>query len=215
MKKKLFSNGLLYVILDKQAADSLNLDIFNLAEKLAGSDLDLVQLRAKKINDFEFLRLAKKLSLLFKKYKKPLIINDRSDLAYLTKSAGLHLGKSDIPETEARKLLGRGRIIGRTIHHLKELGGIDQNSVDYLALGPFFNSKTKQNNRPPLKSDEIEQITAKTEKILFAIGGINRYNIGSVLRYGIKNIAVSSAILSSPTPSHEIKEIKKCLKKAS
>jgi thiamine-phosphate pyrophosphorylase len=215
LKKKLLSNGLLYLILDKQATDNLNIDIFNLAKELASSDLDLIQLRAKKINDFEFLKLAKKLSFLFKKNKKLFIINDRLDIACLANADGLHLGESDIPVAEAKKLLDKDKIIGRTIHHLKELESINQNSVDYLALGPFFSSKTKQNNRLPLKNNEIKQITAKTKKVLFAIGGINRYNVVSVLKHGIKNIAVSSAILSSFNPVYEIKEIKKCLKKVS
>ncbi|MCF7869825.1 MAG: thiamine phosphate synthase [Candidatus Omnitrophica bacterium] len=215
MKKKLPSNGLLYLILDKQAADSLGIDILNLAKELAGSDLDLIQLRAKKIDDFEFLKLAKKLSPLFKKNKKLFIINDRPDLAYLSRASGLHLGNSDIPIKDAKTLLKKGKIIGKTIHCLKELKNTDQAAVNYLALGPFFKSKTKTNNRPPLRKNEIIQITKKTKKVLFAIGGINRYNVGSVLRYGIKNIAVSSAILSSSNPIYEIKEIKKCLKKAS
>ncbi|MCF7873697.1 MAG: thiamine phosphate synthase [Candidatus Omnitrophica bacterium] len=215
LKKKLSSNGLLYLILDKQAADKLNIGIVNLAKKLASSSLDLVQLRVKKNNDFEFLKLAKELSDLFKKNKKIFLVNDRVDIACLAKTDGLHLGKTDIPVAEAKRLLNKDKIIGRTIHHLKELESIDQNSVDYLALGPFYNSKTKQNNRPPLKNNEIKQITAKAKKVLFAIGGINRYNIGSVLKHKIKNVVVSSAILSSPNPFDEIKEIKKCLKKVS
>jgi thiamine-phosphate pyrophosphorylase len=215
LKKKLFSNGLLYLILDKQAADSLSINIFDLAKELANSELDLIQLRAKKINDFKFLRLAKKLSLLFKKNKKIFIINDRPDLAYLSKASGLHLGSSDIPAKDARILLKKRKIIGKTIHCLKELQDTDQTNVDYLALGPFFKSKTKTNNRSPLSKNEIIQITKITKKVLFAIGGINRYNIDSVLKYNIKNIAVSSAILSSSNPIQEIKEIKKCLKKAS
>ncbi|MCF7887088.1 MAG: thiamine phosphate synthase [Candidatus Omnitrophica bacterium] len=215
MKKKLFSNGLLYLILDKQTADSFSIDIFDFAKKLAGSDLDLIQLRAKKINDFEFLKLAKKLSLLFKKNKKLFIINDRPDLACLSNASGLHLGSSDIPIKDARILLKKRKIIGKTIHCLKELRNTDLSALDYFALGPFFKSKTKTNNRHPLSKSEIIQITKKTKKVLFAIGGINRYNVDSVLRYGIKNIAVSSAILSSSNPIGEIKEIKKCLKKVS
>lgn len=215
LKKKLSSTGLLYLIIDKQIADRHNKNILNLAKKLANSSLDLVQLRAKNITDLDFLNLAKKLVPIFKKSKKPFIINDRADIAYFSGASGLHLGNSDMPIKAARKLLKRKKTIGKTIHCLKELKNTDQTTVDYLALGPFFKSKTKTNNRAPLSENEIIQITKITKKVLFAIGGINRYNIDSVLRYGIKNIAVSSAILSSSNPIQEIREIKKCLKKAS
>ncbi len=176
--------------------------------------MDLIQLRAKRINDSEFLGLAKELFSLFKKAQKPFLVNDRADIACLIKADGLHLGKSDLPESEARTLTGEQAILGKTIHTLDDLRQTNQNIIDYLGVGPFFASKTKQNNRPPLRKNEISQIIAKTKKVTFAIGGINRYNIGSVLKYRIKNVALASAVLASPAPRKEIEEIKKCLKKA-
>ncbi len=215
LKKKLSSTGLLYLIIDKQIVDRHNKNILDLAKELAGSPLDLVQLRAKNITDLDFLNLAKKLAPIFKKAKKLFIINDRADIAYLSKANGLHLGNSDIPLSEARKLIGSKMILGKTIHSLKELKNSDQIKLDYLGLGPFFRSKTKKNNRLPLKDNEIKQLTAKSKKVTFAIGGINRYNINSVLKYNIKNIAISSAIITAINPQQKIKEIKKCLKKVS
>jgi thiamine-phosphate pyrophosphorylase len=175
----------------------------------------LIQLRAKNSNDFEFLSLAKKLSRLFKKAKKSFIINDRPDIAYLADADGLHLGQSDMPVNDAKKIIGEKKVLGKTIHCLKELINTNQSQIDYLGVGPFFTSKTKKNNRIPLKNIEIKQMVAKSKKVIFAIGGITRYNVDSVLKYNIKNIAVSSAILLSSNPSQEIEEIKKCLKKVS
>ncbi|MCF7892760.1 MAG: thiamine phosphate synthase [Candidatus Omnitrophica bacterium] len=215
MKKKLSSNGLLYLILDTQIADSSNRNILSLANELSKTSLDLIQLRAKNTNDSDFLSLAKRLSCLFKKTKKYFIINDRADIASLADADGLHLGQYDIPLNEAKKIIGERKTFGKTIHSLKELINTDQNRIDYLGVGPFFASKTKKNNRKPLKKNEIKQITAKSKKVIFAIGGITRYNIDSVLKHGIKNVAVSSAVLLSSNPYQEIEEIKKCLKKAS
>ncbi|MCF7870533.1 MAG: thiamine phosphate synthase [Candidatus Omnitrophica bacterium] len=215
MKKKLSSNGLLYLILDTQIADSSNRNILSLANELSKTSLDLIQLRAKNTNDSDFLSLAKRLSCLFKKTKKYFIINDRADIASLADADGLHLGQYDIPLNEAKKIIGERKTFGKTIHSLKELINTDQNRIDYLGVGPFFASKTKKNNRKPLKKNEIKQITAKSKKVMFAIGGITRYNIDSVLKHGIKNVAISSAVLLSSNPYQEIEEIKKCLKKAS
>jgi thiamine-phosphate pyrophosphorylase len=215
LKKKLSSNGLLYLILDKQITDRNNKNILKLARELSKTRLDLIQLRAKNSNDFEFLSLAKKLSRLFKKAKKSFIINDRPDIAYLADADGLHLGQSDMPVNDAKKIIGEKKVLGKTIHCLKELINTNQSQIDYLGVGPFFTSKTKKNNRIPLKNIEIKQMVAKSKKVIFAIGGITRYNVDSVLKYNIKNIAVSSAILLSSNPSQEIEEIKKCLKKVS
>lgn len=215
LKKKFSSNGLLYVIIDKQVVDSQNKNIIDLAKELAQSSIDLIQLRAKKITDADFFDLAKRLKRLFKKVKKPLIINDRADIAHLSKADGLHLGSADIPLEEARKLIGPQKILGKTIHSFDELKETAQKKIDYLALGPFFESKTKKNNRFPLKSNEVEQLVSQSKKVIFAIGGINRYNMSSVLKYNIKNIVVSSAIIASENPNKKIKEIKKCLKKVS
>ncbi|MCF7874694.1 MAG: thiamine phosphate synthase [Candidatus Omnitrophica bacterium] len=215
MRKKLSSNGLLYLIIDKQITDRNNKNLLKLAEDLSKTPLDLIQLRAKDSNDFDFLSLAKKLSRLFKKAKKSFIVNDRPDIAYLAEADGLHLGQSDIPVNEAKKIIGEEKVLGKTIHCLKELINTNQNQIDYLGIGPFFASKTKKNNRNPLKNNEIKQMLAKSKKVIFAIGGITRYNIDSVLKYNIKNVAVSSAVLLSPNPGQEIKEIKKCLKKVS
>lgn len=171
-------------------------------------------MRAKNSQDKNFLSLAKKISFLAKKKKKIFIINDRADIARLSGANGIHIGSSDIDEEGARKLLGKDSIIGKTIHNQNDFKETKLNLIDYLSLGPFFKSKTKQVNRPPLQKSEIKKIVFQNKKLLFAIGGINRYNVGSVLEYGIKNIALSSAVLSSARPLSEIKELKKCLKKA-
>lgn len=214
-KKKLSSNGLLYAIIDKKAIEKNKLNIVNLAAKLGESAVDLVQLRAKNTTDADFLQLAKRLAGLFKLKKKIFIINDRADIAFLAKANGLHVGVKDISETEARFLLGQKMILGKTIHNLTELQSTRQEEINYLSLGPFFLSKTKKKNRKPLTRPEIKKIIKKTDKVLFAIGGINRYNMASVLAYGIKNLAVSKAITSSLCLEKKINEFKQCLKKVS
>lgn len=213
LKKKLSASGLLYVVIDKEIVDTFKINILDFSEELANSPADLIQLRAKKMADSEFLTLAKKLALLFKRKKKTFIVNDRADIALLAGADGLHLGSFDIPQEDARRLIGQKLLLGKTINNLTELKKTDQKKIDYLSLGPLFLSQTKMPNRTPLKKQEIENILGKNKKVIFAIGGINRYNVGSVLEYGITNIAVSSAIISAIQPKKEVESLKKCLKK--
>ncbi len=215
MKKKLLLNGLLYVIIDKETTERLNKDIIKVAKEVVDSQADLVQLRAKGIEKTELLDLAGKFSSLFKKTEKIFIVNDSANVACNVKANGLHIGSFDLNQKEARTLIGEDAILGKTIHTLQELKNTSQDEVDYLSFGPFFFTKTKQPNRLPLNDKEIKQMVAKSKKVMFAIGGINRYNVESILRYRIKNIAVSSAILKSASIQKEIRIIKKCLRKAS
>lgn len=216
-KKQLSKNGLLYVILDKEVIDKAGNNIFSLADKLASYGVDLIQLRAKNINDRELLLLAKRLTQIINKRKKLFIVNDRADIAHLAGSGGLHLGEKDISANQARKLLGKKILIGRTIHHQKELKNI-QPEIDYVSFGPAFATKTKP-NLTPLTLSELKFLISKgkklNKKLIFAIGGINLYNIESLLKSGIKNVAVCRDILESKNLKTIVKKYKKCLEKAS
>lgn len=213
-KRKPSRNGLLYVILDKEVIDKAEANIFSLADKLAHFGVDIIQLRAKGISDKEYLCLAKKLSKIIRKRKKLFIVNDRADITYLSNASGLHLGEGDVSVKEARKILGKQVIIGKTIHSLKELKNLSKIGLDYISLGPAFKTKTKPSLKP-LTSKKLKTMIVKSGKLIFAIGGITQYNIESLLESGIKNFAICRDILLANNLETIIKKYRKCLKKAS
>ena len=213
-RRKFSRNGLLYVILDKEVIDKAGANIFSLADKLAHFGVDILQLRAKGISDKEYLCLAKKLSKIIRKRKKLFIVNDRADIAYLSNASGLHLGEGDLSAKEARKILGKQVIIGKTIHSLKKLENLRETGVDYISVGPAFKTKTKPGLKP-LTSKKLKAMISKSGKLIFAIGGITQYNIASLLESGIKNLAICRDILLAKNLKTRIKKYKKCLKKAS
>jgi len=219
-KRKFSKNGLLYVILDKEVTDKAKINIFLLAEKLAYFGVDIFQLRAKGLNDKKYLSLATELSKIIRKRKKLFIVNDRADIAYLSEASGLHLGKSDISVYQARKIIGKEAIIGKTIHSPEELENLNtqeparRSRVDYISFGPAFKTKTKPNLKP-LTSKKLKILIEKSKKLIFAIGGINQYNIDSLLGSGIKNIAICRGIILAKNLKTTISNYKKCLKKVS
>jgi len=219
-KRKSSKNGLLYVILDKEVIDKAGVNIFSLADKLAHFGVDIFQLRAKGISDKEYLPLALRLSKIIRRRKKLFIVNDRADIALLSKASGLHLGESDISPKQARKIVGKKAIIGKTIHSLKELKklndqeGRGKSKVDYTSFGPVFKTETKPHLRP-LPFKKLRALISKNKKLMFAIGGINQYNIESLLETGIKNVALCRGIILAKNLKTSVKEYKKCLKKAS
>ena len=219
-KRKFSKNGLLYVILDKKVIDKVKGDIFSLADKLACYGVDLLQLRVKDICDKELLFLAKRLSKIIHQRKKLFIVNDRADIAYLSGASGLHLGERDISADQARRLLERKAIIGRTIHHHNELKdtltgtSIEAKEIDYISIGPAFKTKTKPHLKP-LTFKKLKTVISKSKKLIFAIGGINLYNIDSLLKSGVKNIAVCRDILEAKDLKTAVSEYKKCLRRVS
>ena len=225
-KRKFSKNGLLYVILDKNVVDKVKGDIFSLADKLARCGVDLLQLRVKDICDKELLFLARQLSKIIHQRKKLFIVNDRADIAFLSGANGLHLGEKDISADQARKLLGKKAIIGRTIHHHNKIKdtltgtgtqrgtGIKEKEIDYISIGPVFKTQTKPHLKP-LTSKKLKMMMSKSKKLVFAIGGINLYNINLLLKSGIKNVAVCRDILEAKNLKTTLGEYKKCLKRIS
>ena len=219
-KRKSSKNGLLYVILDKEVIDKAGINIFSLADKLARFGVDIFQLRVKGISDKEYLSIAVKLSRIIRKRRKLFIVNDRADIAYLSEASGVHLGESDISISQAREIVGKLAIIGKTIHSLEELERLKdkerrrEGKVDYISFGPAFKTKTKPSLRP-LTSIKLKTLIGKSKKLMFAIGGINQYNIESLLESGIRNIAICRGIILAKNLETRVKEYKECLKRAS
>lgn len=123
-----------------------------------------------------------------------LVVNDRADLALACHADGVHLGEEDLPPPVVRKVVGENLFIGFSTHSLEEaVAAADDAAVDYVAIGPIFRSPTK-NVRPPLGVDPIRRLRAATKKPIIAIGGIDRFNIGSVLEAGADSAAVIGAL---------------------
>src|SRR5213079_2637827 len=71
------------------------------------------------------------------------IINDRADIAMLADADGLHVGQSDLPAVQARKLIGQSRILGVSTHNLEQARQAVLDGADYIGVGPLFPSPTK------------------------------------------------------------------------
>ena len=207
-------NGLLYAILDNEVIKKYDLDILRLATGLSISGVDLFQFRFKQLSDAAALAIAKKLSKIIHKRKKIFIVNDRVDIAYLSGADGVHLGKGDIPSYSARVILGKRKMIGRTVHSAGEFAQFVKEPIDYISLGPVFKTKTKP-HLVPWRIESIKRLLPKTRKLAFVIGGINVHNVSSLLINHIKNIAVCRGILLARKPKESAKSLKQCIKEVS
>jgi thiamine-phosphate pyrophosphorylase len=162
-----------------------------------------VQLRLKNKTEKECRAIALETQKICRTYGAKLILNDDVLLAAEIGAEGVHLGKSDMPVEEARKILGSKAIIGATANTAEDIRQIHHTSANYIGVGPFRFTKTKENLSPVLG---LEGLTALAHQSgtkglpLIAIGGIGIEDVPAMLHTGVYGIAVSSAINLSADP---------------
>lgn len=143
-----------------------------------------------------------------------LIVNDRADIALALGADGVHLGQHDLDPVAARRLLGENFIIGYSTHTVAQAVEAARLPVDYIALGPIFDTRTKENPDPVIGLDALRQVRAAIDPSipLVAIGGITHTNARATLDAGADSIALVSALLDAPDLITErMKELGKSL----
>ena len=159
----------------------------------------VVQLRDKSASDAELVKTAKRFLKLTRPNGIPLIINDRIRVAKLSGADGVHLGQEDASLQEARVVLGKNALIGRSTHSETQATEAEKEGFDYIGVRPVFKTPTKPSYRPV--GLKLIHFAAKNIRIPFvAIGGIHGKNIGKVTKAGAKTVAVIRAVMASPDP---------------
>ncbi len=163
---------------------------------LAGG-VTTVQLREKDLDSRNMYFLASELRNMTNQYGANLIINDRVDIALAVGADGVHMGKNSMPIMDARRLLGRDRLIGFSAHNVQEAVGAEENGVNYITLSPIYQS--------PGKGRPIGPVAVATVKVclripVIALGGINEDNVDDVLSNKADGVAVVSAIMATDDP---------------
>lgn len=181
-----------------------------LAEEACIAGVNWIQLRVKNKPYVEWKAIALDTLAVCKKYHANLIINDNVELAKEIHADGVHLGKEDISTSEARKILGSNFIIGGTANTFEDIK-IHAPNVDYIGLGPFRFTSTKEKLNPILGIEGYAQIINKCRANhiaipIIAIGGITSNDVSALLNTGVYGIAIASAITFSKDKRETIKE---------
>ena len=156
-----------------------------------------VQLREKKLPPVDFYQQAKIALAVAAERGVTVIINDRVDIALALQARGVHLGQDDLPPDAARKLLGNDAIIGCSTHNVSQAIAAAALPVDYVAIGPIFETGTKANPDPVVGLDGLRAVRKAIGNMpLVAIGGITEANARAVIDAGADSVALISALLS-------------------
>ncbi len=181
----------LYPITDCQLSNCTHEEIVQMM--LAGG-ARLIQLRDKDASARELLDAARACLPITQAAGARLIINDRVDVALTSGADGVHLGQEDLSVEEAREILGEDKIIGVSTHSLEQFNAALETSANYIAVGPVFQTKTKENADPVVGLELVRQAKALTDRPLVAIGGITVERATEVIAAGADSVAVISAL---------------------
>jgi len=166
-------------------------------ELLAAGGASLVQLREKRAEPRQFYEAALEAMSIARTLGVRIIINDRVDIAMAVKADGVHLGQDDLPPDRARSLLGGSRIIGYSTHSLEQALAADLAAVDYIAIGPIFQTFTTEKPNPVVGLDAVREVRRSISNPLVAIGGITLETGSSVIEAGADSVAIISDLLSA------------------
>ena len=175
-----------------------------------------VQLRMKDAPDEEFLRVGREVGRLCREYGATFLVDDRVHLVAELGADGVHLGKHDMPVSEARRLLPAGTTIGATANTFEEIARAAAAGADYIGLGPFRFTETKRNLSPILGLEGYRAIFERCRAAgitlpVVAIGGITAADVAAILATGATGIALSGALLGAEDPAEETRKIMKIL----
>lgn len=203
-KKMLLNDARLYLILDRQVNSYERL--FEIAQRTIPAGVDIIQLRDKKGSAKAILKFSKQI-LKLTKGRVPYIINDRVDLAMISRACGVHLGQDDIPLKLARKMIGSRAVIGVSCQTFAHAQKAMEEGADYIGFGSVFKTLTKP-DRHPMDIKLLKRVIKNIEIPVFAIGGIDLKNVARLNAVGVRRIAVCRAVCQARGMERVVKGFK-------
>jgi len=184
----------LYVIIDPQVTNGR--DPMDIARGAVQGGAKMLQLRDKLRDKGEILPLAVELQKLCQANDVLLIINDHVDLAATIGPdlVGVHVGQTDLPVANARRVLAPQQVLGRSNREIPLLIESQEMGADHVAFGAIYPTSTKPGGKGPQGPERVKEARAVTQVPLVCIGGINADNVAPVVEAGADAICVTAAI---------------------
>ena len=167
-----------------------------LAHALDAGDVAALQIRLKDAPDEVVAAAVDALMPIAQAREVAVILNDRPDLAASLGCDGVHIGQDDGSYAEARRLVGKDRMVGVTCHDSRHLAmEAAEAGADYVAFGAFFPTATKEASTHA----ELEILTIWQETMQIpcvAIGGITVETARGIAKAGADFLAVCAGVWS-------------------
>jgi thiamine-phosphate pyrophosphorylase len=198
----------LYVILD---AALLPNDPVEFEKRLIQAGARLFQYRNKTAPARELLQATQALGVTARQEGGSFLVNDRPDIARLAWANGVHVGQDDLDVAAARAIVGLEAIVGISTHNMEQFKAAADTDADYIAVGPVFETRSKEKPDPVVGLALIREARRLTSKPIVAIGGITLDRAAEVIAAGADSVAVISDILAAKNPAARVKQYLKIL----
>jgi thiamine-phosphate pyrophosphorylase len=181
-------------------------DLGHLARLCAQGGATLIQLRDKLSETRAMVAQARAIRKALAPFGVPFVVNDRIDVALAAEADGVHLGPDDMAVEDARRLLGRGAIIGLSVKSVAEAEAVPVELIDYVGSGGVYVTLSKQQKNAPIGPDGLARIVdvfrRRAEQLpVCGIAGIDAGNAAAVIAAGADGVAVISALSLAPDPA--------------
>jgi thiamine-phosphate pyrophosphorylase len=172
--------------------------------------VDIVQLREKELGRDEVERSAQTFRRLCDTYSALFVVNDDPYLAQSCDADGVHVGQDDVGAAEARGVLGPDAIVGLSTHSEEQLAASAEQPVDYVSVGPVWETPTKQ-GRPGVGLGLVKHAATDAPHPFFAIGGIDPSNAARVVAAGARRLGAVRAIRDADDPAAAAEALRSAL----
>lgn len=140
-----------------------------------------------------------KLQALCQKHSVPFLINDHVELAAEIGADGVHIGQGDMSPEEARRIIGKDKILGLTAFTPEHMAAVNPEIVDYVGTGPVYPTKTDK-GKPVLGVEKFAGIAKLSPVPVVGIGGITPDNAAPVIIAGAAGVAMMRSISAADDP---------------
>ena len=166
-----------------------------------------IQLRERDLSAKELVTLAREVQAVMASRRSQLLINDRIDVALALEGVGVHLRSNSLPVSVARQLLGAQRLLGISVHAVEEAVQVESQGVDYIVLGPIYETPTKQMFGPPLGIQTLEKACRLVRIPIIGIGGVTAARVREMRCAGAFGVAVITAVLGAVNVESAAREL--------
>lgn len=190
----------LYLVTD--APERCRYGLSETVKRAVQGGVTVVQYRRENADYETMLHEARPLREYLRSVGIPFIVNNEVELALELDADGIHVGQSDMPPAEVRRLVGEKMLIGLSVSNEAEMRAVDPAIVDYVGCGPVFTTATKPDAAPAVGVEGWAVLSALSPLPLVAIGGINAERARAIRAAGrCDGVAVVSAICGAEDPA--------------
>jgi len=181
-------------------------------DEVLDAGVDLVQVREPQADDRDLLEWVHDVRERCARHRVPVIVNNRVDVAILAGADGVHVGQADLPPRAIREIAGPELIVGLSTHNKHQLAQAHDEPVDYVGVGPVFDTRTKATKGNG--SDWLGELLPQARHPAFAVGGVSSDTVEEAVAVGMRRAAVSSAVCGAERPADVVYALREALNAA-